>query len=66
MLSVCRVDAQDYTAVLDALEAPNDCHRSETTGAKVFQRTAAYDRAIADVEKVSEAEFSSHILSKTN
>ena len=43
------VDAQDYTAVLDALEAPERLPSlRKQLALKVFQRTAAYDRAIAD------------------
>ena len=43
------VDAQDYTAVLDALEAPERLPSlRQQLALKVFQRTAAYDRAIAD------------------
>lgn len=43
------VDAQDYAAVLAALEAPEQLPSlRKQLALKVFQRTAAYDRAIAD------------------
>jgi phosphoribosylaminoimidazolecarboxamide formyltransferase/IMP cyclohydrolase len=43
------VDAQDYSAVLAALEAPEQLPSlRKQLALKVFQRTAAYDRAIAD------------------
>lgn len=43
------VDAQDYAAVLAALDSPEQLPSlRKKLALKVFQRTAAYDRAIAD------------------